>query len=99
MKNYLFATALFISASLFSQNMSIEDAWGNDVTSGVSEIWNDTLTSSAYVADYKVKMLNGTNKRIMVKRYTISAVPGTANLFCWESCYGPTVSISPVSIG
>ncbi len=56
------------------------------------DIWN------AFSEEIYVRNISASTKQVRCKRRLITAMPaGMSNYFCWVSCYGPSVSVSPVA--
>lgn len=80
-----------------AQSLQIMDMNSNVINGQTIDIWYD-VTSQAVSQDFDVKMVNTGPKKIMAKRYVVSAVNGTDNLFCWVACYSANTNVSPTAL-
>ncbi|MEI7500664.1 MAG: T9SS type A sorting domain-containing protein [Bacteroidota bacterium] len=96
----LFTMMLAAGVVCFAQSLEIyESVEGQDVKrpngSILTKIVDPGKTFSFLL---KVKNVNTANRSVYCKKVYLEILQGSVNSFCWESCYGPAIMVSPTPI-
>lgn len=89
---------LAFSFSASAQNLSLSYAGGALSNNGNIYVYADsgyynTMESHVYVTNNSSSSIS-----VKVKKFEVTVIPGSENSFCWETCYIPTVFVSPTAL-
>jgi hypothetical protein len=89
---YLTSIAAYFGYSQMS--LSLSDSTG-PLANNATIYKAGTPLDDEIVAYVFVTNNSGTAVPVLVKKVVIDTVPGSLNMFCWGSCFAPTVYVSP----
>ncbi|MDO9510496.1 MAG: T9SS type A sorting domain-containing protein [Bacteroidales bacterium] len=96
-KLILFSAALFGSALMMAQSLSITTHENQAIANG-QKIYAGGLPSNEIVVELKVKNTSANSLMVKAKKTEISVVSESTNVFCWTLCYSPSTYVSPDSV-
>lgn len=59
------------------------------------ECTNDEYGFGEYIQHMQIRNLTSDELNVLVEKEVIENLEGTMNFFCWGSCFGPDVTVSP----
>lgn len=76
---------------------SLQFEWnGNAFNDGDAvECTNDEYGYGEYIEHMQIRNLGSEELNILVEKEVLETLEGTMNFFCWGSCFGPDVMVSP----
>ena len=90
-------TLLFIAAIGYVSAQSIQfELNGTAFNDGEAiECNNDEFGYGEYIQHMQIRNLTSNDLNIIVEKEEDETLEGTSNFFCWGSCFGPDVMVSP----
>lgn len=92
---YILILGIFLSITLFSQNITITDSHGAVINNTTVTFSSTDLYSTVYAVGIDVNNNTSNALNLYCKKIEISCVPGTENSFCWGgNCWPSTQYVS-----
>jgi len=92
----LLLSAILVSFALFAFTQSLEIYYDGELVPDQSSI---TLTDDVNVAmmaiEVGVKNVGSTALDVKTRKFEVSIIPGSVNMFCWGLCFPPYIFESP----
>ena len=90
-------TLLFLAAIGYASAQTLQfELDGNIFYDGEAiECTNDEYGYGEYIQHMQLRNLISDNLNVIVEKEVIEDLEGTMNFFCWGSCFGPDVMVSP----
>ena len=90
-------TMLFITVLGWVSAQSLQFEWdGHVYAEGETiECTNDEYGYGEFIQHMQLRNLTSGDLNVIVEKDVVSDLAGTTNFFCWGSCFGPDVFVSP----
>ena len=90
-------TMLFITVLGWVSAQSLQFEWdGHVYAEGETiECTNDEYGYGEFIQHMQLRNLTSGDLNVIVEKEVVSDLEGTTNFFCWGSCFGPDVYVSP----
>jgi hypothetical protein len=95
MRYFLLSVFLLALIRVSGQSLQFFDSQNLPLNNGDTLIVTGSIQTSEMIAIVKVKNLTNNNLEVTCKKWQLSIVPGSTNVFCWANlCYPPNVNVS-----
>ena len=93
-------TLVFLSVMGWVSAQSLQFEWNGHVyqEGETVECTNDQYGYGEYIQHMQLRNLTSNNLNVVVEKEVIEDLEGVMNFFCWGSCFGPDVNVSPLPV-
>ena len=90
-------TLMFLAVMGWVSAQSLQFEWNGHVYAEgeTVECTNDEYGYGEYIQHVQLRNLTSNDLNVIVEKEVIETIEGTINFFCWGSCFGPDVTVSP----
>lgn len=90
-------TLMLMAAIGYVSAQSLQFEWNGNVYSDgeTIECTNDEFGYGEYIQHMQIRNLTSGDLNVIVEKEVLEDLEGTMNYFCWGSCFGPDVYVSP----